>query len=473
MSEDLNSADDALVARLTEVLGPDAVRPPEPRYLEEPRGRYHGRAAAVLRPASTEAVAQAVRICAEARVAVVPYSGGTGLVGGQTLEAGPVPVLLSLERMNRIRNIDVTDGVLTAEAGCILADVHSAAEEEGRSFPLTLASEGSARIGGLLGTNAGGIHVIRYGNARDLCLGVEVVLADGTIIHGLSRVVKDNMGFDLRNLIVGSEGTLGIITAASLRLFPRLSETATAWLSVASPEAALTLLNRLRGALGGTISAFELISTQGLEFLAETMPQVPLPPAMKGDWRILVEADDGPGGNLMERLEQALGYATEVGLVFDALVAQNEGQRASFWQVRETIPEANRAIGAISSHDISVPPSRLPEFVARTGPAIAAYDPKLRINCFGHLGDGNLHYNIFPGRGEERGRYESIRGDVSRTVHDLVHELGGSIAAEHGVGRLKVGDLERYGDPGKLAAMRAIKRALDPIGILNPGAVLR
>lgn len=473
MSEDLNSADDAFVARLTDALGPEAVRQPEPRYLEEPRGRYLGQAAAVVRPDSTETVARAVRLCAEARVPVVPYSGGTGLVGGQILSTGPTPVLLSLERMNRIRDVDVTDGVLTAEAGCILADVHGAADKAGRIFPLTLASEGSARIGGLLGTNAGGIHVIRYGTARDLCLGIEAVLADGTIVHGLSRVVKDNMGYGLRHLVIGSEGTLGIITAASLRLYPRLSETATAWLSVASPEAALALLNRLRGALGSTISAFELISTQGLEFLAETMPQVPLPPAMDGDWRVLVEADDGPGGGLDERLEAALGDAIDAGLVFDALVAQNDSQRATFWRVRETIPEANRAIGAISSHDISVPPSRLPGFVERASPAIARFGPELRINCFGHLGDGNLHYNVFPGRGVDRQRYDTIRRDVSRTIHDMVHELGGSVAAEHGIGRLKVGDLERYGDPGKLAAMRLIKQALDPLGILNPGAVLR
>lgn len=472
MTQDLTAADADFVARLAERLGPETVGAAEPRYLEEPRGRYHGQAAAVVRPKTTEAVAETVRLCAAARVPIVPYSGGTGLVGGQILTDGPLPVLLSFERMNRIRDVDVTDGVLTAEAGCILADVHAAATEVGRIFPLTLASEGSARIGGLLATNAGGIQVIRYGTARDLCLGVEAVLADGTIVRGLSRVVKDNMGYSFRNVVIGSEGTLGLITAASLRLYPRLAETATAWASVASPAAALELLDRLRAALGGTISAFELMSIQGLEFVAEVLPQVSQPPAMPGDWRVLVEADDGAGGNVNERLETALAEAMEAGIASDVLIAQGDGQRAAFWRVRERIPEANRLIGAISSHDISVPPSRLPEFIRRAGPMLTALAPGVRINCFGHLGDGNLHYNVFPPQGESRDRYDPLRAEMSRAVHDLVHELGGSVAAEHGVGRLKVADLERYTDPGKLAAMRTMKQALDPLGILNPGAVL-
>jgi FAD/FMN-containing dehydrogenase len=472
MTVRLFPADGPVLERLARTLGPGGVVPAEARYLEEPRGRYVGHAAAVVRPASTAEVAAAVAICAEAQVGIVPYSGGTGLVGGQTFGDGPLPVILSFERMARIRDIDLTDGVLTAEAGCILADVQAAARDSGRLFPLSLASEGSARIGGLLSTNAGGVNVLRYGNTRDLCLGVEAVMANGSVLHGLSRVVKDNMGYDLRHLLIGAEGTLGLITAASLRLHPVPGETATAWLAVASPEAAVALLQALRAALGGTISSFELMHVRGLEFLAEALPQVPVPPAMPADWRVLVETADATGAGVGARLEAALAGALDEGLVEDALIAQNAGQRAVFWGVRESIPEANRLIGSVSSHDISLPPSSLAEFVARCPQAIAALSPELRINCFGHLGDGNLHYNLFPPPGRSRDAYDSLRGPVMRTVHDLVHDLGGSVGAEHGVGRQKVEDLERYGDPAKLAAMRAIKSALDPFGILNPGAVL-
>lgn len=468
----LAAADPALLERLSAALGTDAVRAPEPRYLEEPRGRYHGRAAAVLRPDTTEAVATAVRLCAEARVGIVPYAGGTGLVGGQIFETGPLPVILSVERLNRIRDLDLTDNVLVAEAGCVLADVQAAARDAGRLFPLSLASEGSARIGGLLGTNAGGVSVLRYGNARDLCLGVEAVMADGSVLTGVGRLVKDNMGYDLRHLLIGSEGTLAIITAASLRLFPVQDEAATAWIAVRSPADALALLREMRAALGGTLSAFELIDVAGLAFLAETMPQVPLPPDMGTPWRVLAEATDGAGAGLDRRFEAALAAGVEAGLVADALVAQNGQQRAAFWTVRETIPEANRLIGAINSQDISLPPSRLAEFIDRGRAAVAAIDPAIRINCFGHLGDGNLHYNVYPRRGARNVEYDNVRPLLKETLHDLTHALGGSVSAEHGVGRMKTGDLVRYLDPGRVAAMRAIKHALDPEGILNPGAVL-
>ncbi len=464
-------ADAAFLELVAAAIGPEAVRRPEARYLEEPRGRFTGAAAAVVRPGSTAEVARVVALCAEARVAVVPYSGGTGLVGGQTLTEGPAAILLALERLDRIRDVDPRDNVLVAEAGVVLADVQAAARKADRLFPLSLASEGSARIGGLLATNAGGINVLRYGNARDLCLGVEAVMADGAVVHGLSRVVKDNMGYDLRHLLVGSEGTLAVITAASLRLFPRASEVAAGWIAVASPAAALELFQALRDRLGGAISAFELMHREGFDFLAETLPEVAIPD-LATDWVALVEAADGQGSGLSARFEAALASALADGLAVDALVAQNEAQRAAFWRVRETIPEANRLIGSVSSQDISVPPGRIAEFVERAGPALAAIDPSFRINCFGHLGDGNLHYNVFPARGRDRREYEDKRAAVKLALHDLADALGGSVGAEHGVGRLKTGDLERYGDPAKLAAMRAIKRALDPRGILNPGAVL-
>jgi FAD/FMN-containing dehydrogenase len=461
-----------LLAALEAALGPGGVIAPEARYLEEPRGRFAGMAAAVLRPRDTAGVATAVRLCAEARVGIVPYGGGTGLVGGQVRGEGPRPLVLALERLDRVRAVAPADAVMTVEAGVVLAAAQEAAAAAGRLFPLSLASEGTARIGGLLATNAGGIGVLRFGNARDLCLGVEAVLADGSVLHGLSSLRKDNTGYDLKDLLIGSEGTLGIITAASLRLFPRPAEVAAAWLAVPSAEAALRLLERVREALGEAVSAFELMHAQGLAFLAETMPEVGQPLAVTPEWSVLVEAGAGPGARVGERLEAALAAAWEAGEATDALVAQNEAQRAAFWRVRETIPEANRAIGAVASHDISVPPGRIGAFVERAGGAVAAIDPGLRVNCFGHLGDGNLHYNVFPAPGRQREEYAATRGAVSEAVHDLVHALGGSISAEHGIGRLKVAELARYGDPAKLAAMRAIKRALDPSGILNPGAVL-
>ena len=401
----LKPAGPELLEKLAAALGADAVRAPEPRYLEEPRGRFAGRAAAVLLPRTTPEVARVVALCSEARVGIVPYAGGTGLVGGQLADQGPMPVVLSFERMNRIRDLDLVDEVIVAEAGCVLADVQAAARAAGRLFPLSLASEGSARIGGLLGTNAGGVAVLRYGNTRDLCLGVEAVLGDGTVLQGLSRLAKDNMGYDLRHLLIGAEGTLGLITAASLRLFPRPAENATAWVAVASPAAALDLLATLRDALGGAVSAFELIGAQGLAFLAEELPQVPRPPDADTDWRVLVEAGEAPEARIGARLEEALAGALAAGSASEVLIAQSDAQRAVFWGVREAIPEANRRVGAISSHDVSLPPSRLAEFLARCAPLVAGFDPELRINCFGHLGDGNLHYNVFPPRGRSRAEY--------------------------------------------------------------------
>ncbi len=444
----------------------------DPRYLEEPRGRYSGHAAALLRPRTVDHAATILRWANDHLIGVVPYGGGTGLVGGQTLGEGPLPVLLSLERMTTIRDVNTDDNVLVADAGAILADVHRAAEAEDRIFPLWLASEGTCRIGGNLATNAGGTQVIRYGNARDLCLGLEAVLADGSVWHGLKRLRKDNTGYDLRNLLIGSEGTLGIITAAALKLFARPRETATAFVAVSSPAHALQLLNRLRDALGEMISAFELIHRQGIDFLAETGLPARAPFAELPEWSVLIDTGGGEGSDLAGRLERALDQAIEDDVITDAMIAQNTAHQDAFWAVRETIPEANRRIGSISSHDISVPVSRIPEFIEKGAPLLARLAPDLRINAFGHMGDGNLHYNVFPAAGKSRADYEDQRAEVKRIVHDLTDALDGSISAEHGIGRLKVGDLERYGDPTKLAAMRAIKAALDPNGILNPGAVI-
>jgi len=472
MAHDLTPCDADFVARLTADLPDGVLRPVSAPYLSEPRGRWHGVAGALALPRDVEEVAALLRACHAARVPVVPYGGGTGLVGGQLAPDGPAPLLLSLERMTSIRAVYPSENVLITEAGAILSDVHAAAEGAARLFPLSLASEGSARIGGLLATNAGGVNVLRYGNARDLVLGLEVVLPDGRIWHGLKRLRKDNTGYDLRHLLLGSEGTLGVITAASLRLFPRNRAEGAALLVVDSPRAALDLLALAQDRLSGMISACELIGGMGLAFLAETMPQVRQPFAQAPDWMVLLDIGAPDGVDLAGMLEAVLTDAMECGLVTDGLIAQNAAQRAEFWRLRESIPEANRHIGAVSSHDISLPLSELPRFVEMAGPALAQLGA-FRINCFGHLGDGNLHYNVFPMPGHTRADHEHQRDAIKTCVHDMVHGLGGSVSAEHGIGRLKIGDLERYGDPVKLAAMRAIKTALDPMGIMNPGAVLR
>ena len=469
----LNPADDAFAARLAAALPDGTLRPLTPAYLEEPRGRFQGQAGVLAAPRTVDEVAAIVRFCAAARVGIVPRSGGTGLVGWQVMPpGGPAPLLLSLERMTAIRAVYPAENVLVAEAGAILADVHAAAAGVGRLFPLTLASQGSCRIGGNLATNAGGVNVLRYGNARELCLGVEAVLADGTILHGLKRLRKDNTGYDLRDLLVGSEGSLGILTAASLKLHSIPAEEAAALIVVESPAAALALLGLARDRLAEGVSAFELIARTGLEFLAETMPGLRQPFATPPAWMVLIDLGLPRGQDPRAALADLFAAALEAGLASDGLIAQSEAQRAAFWHLRESLPEGNRRIGAISSHDISLPLGEVPAFIDRAGAMLAAAGD-WRVNCFGHLGDGNLHYNVFPAKGRSRTEYDNRRSEVKRMVHDMVHAMGGSVSAEHGIGRLKVEDLERYGDPAKLAAMRAIKAALDPLGILNPGAVLR
>lgn len=468
----LNPCDAAFLDALAARLPAGCLRPPEPRYLEEPRGRWQGRAGAVARPVRVDEVAQIVRACAAARVGLVPYGGGTSLVGGQVMTEGPLPLVLSLERMAAVREVSAADGALLAEAGATLRSVQEAAEAAGRLFPLSLASEGTATIGGALSTNAGGTGVLRYGNARDLCLGLEAVLPDGSVWHGLKRLRKDNTGYDLRNLLVGAEGTLGVITAASLRLYPQPAHRLVALLAVPSPQAAQRLLAVAEARLGGLVSAFELISGTGLDFLAEAGPEVRMPFAARPDWSVLVELGLPQAMAPEEAMAALYDEGADGGLVLDGVIAASAAQADALWALREAIPEANRRIGAISSHDISLPLSAIPGFLAEAGERLAAMGD-FRINAFGHLGDGNLHYNVFPARGRSRDDYDAIRAAVQRLVHDLVDAAGGSVSAEHGIGRAKVADLERYGDPARLAALRAIKTALDPAGIMNPGAVLR
>ncbi|MEM1343720.1 MAG: FAD-binding oxidoreductase [Pseudomonadota bacterium] len=457
------------LTRLRAITG-ERTEPVPERYLTEPRDRYQGRAAGVLRPRETAQVAEILALCQRERIGVIPWSGGTGLVGGQVAAEGPPAVVLSLERLNRIRAIEPDDDAIVVEAGVALERVQQAASEAGRLFPLAMASQGSCCIGGNLATNAGGVQVLRYGNARDLVLGIEAVLPDGSIHHGLKRLRKDNTGYDLRHLLIGAEGTLGIITAAVLKLFPAPGETATAMLAVHSPQAALDLLQVMREAIEG-ITAFELIADCGPTFLSSVYPDWQDPLETNPPWRVLVEATGPAGQGLTARLESALAAAFEHGLASDGVLAQSEAQRQALWWLRETIPEANRKVGSVSSHDISVPKSRIAAFIKAGAAAIAAIDPGLRLNCFGHLGDGNLHYNVFPPPGEHRRDWQDRAGQIKRAVHDQVDAHGGSVSAEHGIGRAKRGDLVRYGDPAKLAAMGAIKAALDPAGIMNPGAL--
>ncbi len=468
----LNPANETFGQSIRARLGEDILRPVEPRYLEEPRRRYEGQAGLLALPRTVEDVSILVQLASNALVPIVPYGGGTGLVGGQVVPDGPAPLLISLERMKAVRAIYPTENILIAEAGVVLSDVQAAAEGADRLFPLSLAAQGSCTIGGNLATNAGGVNVLRYGNARDLCLGIEAVLPSGEIWHGLGRLRKDNTGYDLRNLMIGAEGTLGIITAASLKLSPRPASVGTAVFQVPSADAAIELLALARTQVGEGVSAFELIHQQGLRFLSEVLSDIRQPFQDQPEWCVLIELGLSGGQSSSAALETLFTEAKERNLTSDAIIAQTEGQRSELWAVREHIPEANRLIGSVSSHDISVPISTIPDFIRRGADTFAALGP-FRINCFGHLGDGNLHYNVFPPFGHDRSEFEANRHAIKTAVHDLVHEFGGSVSAEHGVGRLKTDDLVRYSDPAKLHAMRAIKAALDPKGIMNPGAVLR
>ena len=463
----LYPADDRLAARLPQ----DVLREVTPAYTEEARGLFVGRAGLVAAPRDVEEVAEILRVCAEMRVPIVPRGGGTGLVGGQVMPDGPAPLVLSLERMNAIREIYPDENVMLAEAGATVQQARDAAAGAGRQFPLSLASQGTAQIGGVLSTNAGGVNVLRHGNARALCLGIEAVLPSGEIMHDLKRLRKDNTGYDLRDLLIGAEGTLGIITAASLIMAPVPAESGVAMLVVESPAAALRLLSIAQSRMAGGVSAFELIAGAGLDFLQEHFPNLRQPFASRPDWSVLIEVGLPAGLAADEALEGLFMAGSETGLISDGVIAQSGQQAGELWNLREHIPEANRAVGAIASHDISLPLSEIAGFI-RDADAMLADRGDMRINCFGHLGDGNLHYNLFPARGRSRAEYGDIRGDLSFALHEMVLARGGSFSAEHGVGRLKVADLERWGDPARLAAMRAIKQALDPQGIMNPGAVL-
>ena len=470
----LNSVNFELERKLRDDLPKAAFPDLDAKYFLEPRGRFRGEPTLLIAPNTTEQVSHIVKLANLERVGIVPFGGGTGLVGGQVLEpkfgSTAAPIILSLERMCSLRSSCPNENVLTVDAGVILEDLKSWAVGMDRLFPLSLASQGSAQIGGLLATNAGGANVLRYGMVRDQVLGIEAVMADGQILNGLSRLRKDNTGYDLRHLLIGSEGTLGVITAASLKLVSRPKFGMTALLVVADPESALKLLNITRNLFGESISAFELISGQSLSFLSEIFPTLRQPWQEPPVWSVLIQLDFFKNNSCNLCFEKLQEHSSD--LILDGVTAQSLQDSKDLWKIREAIPLANKKIGVICSHDISLPLSEISSFVTSMTFEIQRLGP-FRLNCFGHLGDGNLHFNIFPPDGEFAESYEHLRMDLYRLVYQRVHSLGGSISAEHGIGRLKVDELEEFADPTKLNIMRRLKKTLDPKGILNPGAVLR
>ncbi|CAL93644.1 FAD-binding oxidoreductase [Azoarcus olearius] len=442
-------------------------------YLTDWRGRYRGHARAVVRPAATAEVSAVLAACHAAAVPVVPQGGNTGLCGGATPSEAGVAVVLSLTRMNRIRSLDPDNNTVGVEAGCTLAALQEAAAAAERLFPLSLASEGSCTIGGNLSTNAGGVQVLRYGNTRELTLGLEVVLPDGRIWDGMRGLRKDNTGYDLKHLFIGAEGTLGVITAAVLKLFPAPRGFATAWAAVSDPAAAVRLLGRLRHHCGDRISAFELVGRPALDLVLKHIPGARDPFSAPTQWAVLIELSDSlEGEGLAETLAGALGAEMEAGLVLDAVVASSLGQAQALWALRENISEAQRIEGVSIKHDVSVPVSRIAEFLERADVSLKSQWPGVRIVAFGHIGDGNLHYNLSRSETDDNASFIARTEDVNRIVHDLVDALGGSISAEHGLGQLKRAEIRRYKSTVEMDMMEAIKNAFDPSRLMNPGKVL-
>ncbi|MEM7444825.1 MAG: FAD-binding oxidoreductase [Pseudomonadota bacterium] len=441
-------------------------------YSRSWRDDFVGRVPLVARPSSTEDVAETVRICAETGISIVPQGGNTGLTGaGQPHDDGS-EIVLSLSRMNKIRNIDALNDTMTVEAGCVLQSIQEKADKVDRLFPLSLAAEGSCQIGGNLSTNAGGIQVLRYGNAKSLVLGLEVVLPDGRVWNGLRGLRKDNAGYDLKQLFLGTEGTLGIITAAVLKLFPKPSDHATALVGLADPAAALELLARAKATFGEAVTSFELLQRFAIELAIEYVDQFSDPLADKCPWYVLMElTGQSKPGHLTAQLEQFLADALEAGLVSDGTIAQSDAQSNELWGMREGLAEAQNHIGVSLKHDISVPVSAIPAFLERAQAALLEAYPTIRLLAFGHAGDGNLHYNPAQPLDWDADAFRAEREPINRIVHDIVISLGGSISAEHGIGRLRKSELAHYADPVSMDLMRTIKRAIDPDNRLNPGKV--
>jgi len=442
-------------------------------FLTDWRGRFTGKAAAVLRPGSVEQVAALVRACAEHRVALVPQGGNTGLVLGSVPDASGTAVVLSLARLNAIRHIDTVNRTMTVDAGCILQQIQEAAAAQGCLFPLSLAAEGSCTIGGNLSTNAGGTAVLRYGNTRELCLGLEVVTPQGEIWSGLRGLRKDNTGYDLRDLFIGAEGTLGVITGAVLKLYPQPKASITALAAVPSPAAAQQLLVLMQDRCGASLTGFELMSRFCLELVAREFPQLPKPFNAPHPQYVLLELSSSESEeHAVGLLERSIGAALERDIIADAVVATSVAQSTGLWRLREHIPLAQARAGKNIKHDISLPVSRIADFIAVTGPQLEAAFPGCQLVCFGHLGDGNLHYNVAPPEGISNEAFLVNQDKVNRVVHDSVVAFGGSISAEHGIGALKRDELAHYKSAVELNMMRAIKAALDPLGIMNPGKII-
>jgi D-lactate dehydrogenase (cytochrome) len=464
----------ALLERLSRIVGPSHLLtgPGDmAAYLAEERGSYQSQALAVARPATAEEVAAVVCACAETGVSIVPQGGNTGLVGGAVAKADQI--ILSLSRLNRVRALDPINKTLIVEAGCPLAQVQAAADQAGLYFPLSMASEGSCQIGGNLSTNAGGTAVLRYGNAREFVLGLEVVLADGRVWNGLKGLRKDNTGYDLKQLFLGAEGTLGIITAATLKLHAKPKEIVTAFLGAPSPKAVLTLLSRLQEASGEQVTACELIARTSLDFVTKHIPGTRDPLNAPHPWYVLTEiASSRADAGLEVVMERELERAIQDGLMGDGVVATSLAQRESLWKLRESIPEAQKHEGGSLKHDISVPVSAIPEFLDRATQAVTALLPGIRPCPFGHIGDGNLHYNLSQPVGMDKQAYLSHRARLAEAVHDIVQDLQGSFSAEHGVGLLKLPDMARYKSEVERALMRKVKSAIDPKNLFNPGKVV-
>ena len=457
--------DDA--AMLTE---PERIAP----MLRDHRALYRGHALAVIAPADAAAVSRVLAFCNEHRIGVVPQGGNTSYCGGATPDASSSQVLLSLARLNRVRGIDAANHTMTAEAGCVLAHLQAAAAEADRYLPLSLGSEGSCMLGGNLSTNAGGLNVIHYGMARELVLGLEVVLADGRVMDTLTGLRKDNTGYDVKSLFLGAEGTLGVITAACIKLYPAPKSRATAFIAVRDPDAAVSLLGSLRAASGDCVTSFELIPRIGIELTTRHIPGVVDPLSAPAAWYVLCELTSSRAHEPLDAMLQgALEQALASGWISDAALAQNARERDTFWRLRESIPEAQRKDGYSLKHDISVPVSQVPRFIEVAGSWVAQQIPQGVLVSYGHLGDGNLHFNINQRPGTQVAQLQAVEQKVKRAIHDFVKEFGGSFSAEHGIGQLKVFELERYANPVELDLMKRIKRALDPNNIMNPGKVLR